>query len=57
MVDFAEDAGLRWAADRRGLFGFNDALGAYVGVMSYQKLLDDAKRRNQVLFEKLNLKL
>ncbi|MNL77721.1 hypothetical protein D3C87_2039600 [compost metagenome] len=35
--------------------GFNPSLGAYIEVISYQQLLEDAKRRNRVLFDKLYL--
>ena len=31
------------------------SLSAYVEVISYTKLLRDAKKRNKILFDKLNL--
>lgn len=41
--------------DNLGYYGFNQSLNAYYEVISYRKLLDDAKKRNRVLFEKLGL--
>ncbi len=49
----AENAALMKTPDGEGYFGFNSAKGAYVEVISYNKLLKDAKKRNQVLFDKL----
>ncbi len=39
--------------DREGFFGYNASKGAYIEVISYDKLVRDAKKRNQVLFDKL----
>jgi hypothetical protein len=52
---FALLANLKSAPDGLGYFGYNDALKAYVEVISYNKLLVDAKKRNRVLFDKLQL--
>ena len=41
--------------DNLGYFGYNPSLSAYVEVISYTKLLRDAKKRNKILFDKLNL--
>jgi hypothetical protein len=51
----AEDKGLIRTPDNLGYFGYNPALSAYVEVISYTKLLRDAKKRNKILFDKLNL--
>lgn len=53
MCDSAENAGLIKTQDSEGYYGYNQARGAYVEVISYDKLLKDAKQRNQVLFDKL----
>ncbi len=53
LITAAENAGLMKTPDGEGFFGFNSARGAYIEVISYRKLLKDAKRRNQVLFDKL----
>jgi hypothetical protein len=41
--------------DNLGYYGYNPTLNAYYEVISYAKLLRDAKKRNRILFEKLNL--
>ena len=53
MKESAEGRGLIETQDRQGYFGYNSAYGAYVEVISYDKLLKDAKQRNRVLFDKL----
>lgn len=49
----AENAGLNKTPDGEGYFGYNAPRGAYIEVISYEKLVKDAKKRNQVLFDKL----
>lgn len=41
--------------DNLGYYGFNQTLFAYYEVVSYQKVLGDAKKRNRILFDKLGL--
>jgi len=41
--------------DGLGVFGYNRELGVYVEVMSFEKLVSDAERRNAAHFEQLNL--
>lgn len=53
LIEDAEYAGLIRTPDREGFFGFNASKGAYIEVISYDKLVRDAKKRNQVLFDKL----
>ena len=53
MKESAEGRGLIETQDKQGYFGYNSAYGAYVEVISYDKLLKDAKQRNRVLFDKL----
>ena len=38
-----------------GFFGYKDSdeLNAYIEIISYEKLLEDAKKRNRILFDKL----
>lgn len=52
-----QNMGARKTPDNLGYYGFNEALNAYYEIISYRKLLDDAKKRNRVLFERLNLPL
>lgn len=41
--------------DQQGFFGYKRNYGAYVEVISYDKMLADAKKRNAVFFDKLGL--
>ena len=41
--------------DGKGYFGYNTNLNAYYEIVSYDKILTDAHKRNLVLFKKLNL--
>ena len=41
--------------DGRGYFGYNGQLKLYFEVISYEKLIGDALRRNRMLFKKLGL--
>jgi hypothetical protein len=51
----AENKGLLPTPDRLGYYGYNANLSAYVEILSYTKLLRDAKKRNRILFDKLHL--
>jgi hypothetical protein len=50
-----QDMGGRRTPDNLGYYGYNETLNAYYEILSYQKILEDAKKRNRILFEKLNL--
>lgn len=41
--------------DNQGYYGFHRGFNAYYEVMDYTKMLRDAKNRNRVFFDKLNL--
>lgn len=51
----AENKGMWPTPDNLGYYGYNPKLSAYVEIISYGKLLQDAKRRNRILFDKLHL--
>lgn len=51
----AKFANLRTTPDGVGYFGYNDSVGAYIEILSFDKLVQDSKKRNRVLFKKLNL--
>lgn len=55
MRKFAENASLIATPDNMGYFGYNAPLTTYVEIISYDKLMSDAKKRNRVLFDKLFL--
>ncbi len=52
----AENAQLTPTPDSLGFFGYNTNLGVYVEIISFDKLVGDAKKRNAMLFEKLGLR-
>ncbi len=56
IKQYADDADLNITPDRLGYFGYSKAYSAYVEIISYDKLLIDAKKRNRILFDKLGLK-
>lgn len=52
---FAKDGGYRPLPNGDGFFFFNDNYNMYVEIMSFDKILNDSRERNRVLFDKLNL--
>ena len=50
-----QNRGAHSTPDNLGYYAYNPTLNAYYEVISYSKLLSDAKRRNRVLFDRLNL--
>jgi hypothetical protein len=50
-----QDMSARRTPDNLGYYGYNPTLNAYYEIISYAKLLRDAKKRNRILFDKLNL--
>lgn len=55
LFEIMETREFKKTPDGQGFFRFHDSFNAYIEVISYTKLLKDAKQRNRVLFEKLNL--
>ncbi len=53
METHCKDASLRAMPDGNGYYGYQPERNAYFEVISYTKLLADAKKRNQILFDKL----
>lgn len=53
--DFATLSNLTVSPDDEGYFGFIPGYNAYVEIMSFKKLVDDAKMRNQIFFKKLGI--
>ncbi|MGO9271345.1 MAG: hypothetical protein ACLQOO_13985, partial [Terriglobia bacterium] len=55
LREHAENHPLTATPDLDGYFGYNQNLKTYVEIISFNKLVGDAKRRNAVLFEQLGL--
>jgi hypothetical protein len=51
----AANADLYPTPDGLGFFGYNKTHKCYVEIISYDKLIEDARKRNKILFDKLNL--
>ena len=52
---YAKDSGFRPLPSGDGFFAFNDNYNMYIEIMSFDKILNDSRERNRVLFDKLNL--
>ena len=55
ITQYAEDNGFERTPDLQGFFNFNRNYSAYIELISFPKLLSDAKKRNKVLFKRLNI--
>jgi hypothetical protein len=55
LYDILETREFKPTPDGEGYFRFHETFNAYIEVISYTKLLKDAKKRNKILFDKLNL--
>jgi hypothetical protein len=53
LIDKAETADFTKTPDGEGYYKFNQNRNAFIEIISYSKLLRDAKKSNQALFEKL----
>lgn len=55
LLPVIKNANFNKTPDGLGYYGHNAAYNAYIEVLSYDKILMDAKKRNRVLFDKLGL--
>jgi hypothetical protein len=55
LKKFAEDNSFKETPDGQGYYAFNPNFNAYVEVISFPKLLSDARKRNKILFDTLNI--
>lgn len=55
LHQFAKDQGFTKLPDGDGYFNFNTNYKLYIEVISFDKLIQDSKKRNKILFNKLNL--
>ncbi len=55
MVERCEFATLKQTSDKLGYFGYNNNYNAYIEVISFDQLLNNAKQRNRAFFDKLGL--
>ena len=52
---FIDAHSLTATPDALGYYSFNKTYNAYFEILSYDKILHDAKKRNRVLFDKLGI--
>lgn len=55
MVKVAEDRDFIETPDKLGMYKYHEKKRAYIELISYDKLIWDAEKRNKVLFEKLGI--
>lgn len=53
--EFARGFSLTISPDGEGYLGFSSGYNAYIEVLSYRKLIEDAKMRNKIFFKKLGI--
>lgn len=49
FYDFSE------TPDKLGYYKYNDKMNAYIEILSYDKIINDAQKRNRILFDKLGI--
>lgn len=55
LEDVLTDLDYTQTPDRMGYYNFNAKLNAYIEVLSYDKIVIDAEKRNKILFDKLGI--
>lgn len=55
MKEFAKQATLKAYPDGTGYFGYNEAYMVWVEVWSYDRIVDDARKRNEMFFRQLGI--
>ena len=55
IKDYAMEYDFKYLPDKQGYFRYQDNLNAYFEIISFDKLVHDAQKRNNVLFEKLQI--
>lgn len=55
LRNLADKAGFTKLPDNDGYFNYNPNFKLYIEIISFDKLIRDSKKRNQILFSKLNL--
>ncbi len=53
--DMAEEYGFRDTPDGVGMFNLHSNFNAHIELIPFEKMVDDAEKRNRILFETLNL--
>ena len=46
---------LKKTPDKMGYYGYHDGYNAYIEILPFDKIINDAQKRNRVLFDKLGI--
>lgn len=55
LKKIAEDYDFVETPDKRGRYKYHDKKRAYIEILSFDKIIDDASKRNRILFDKLGI--
>lgn len=55
LMKYAKRYGFHETPDKLGLYWYNDNARAYMEIISFDKLINDAEKRNRILFDKLGI--
>lgn len=55
LMKYTKRYGFHETLDKLGLYWYNDNARAYMEIISFDKLINDAEKRNRVLFDKLGI--
>ena len=55
LMKYAKRYGFHETPDKLGLYWYNDNARAHMEIISFDKLINDAEKRNRVLFDKLGI--
>ena len=55
LLKIADDNDFKETPDKLGLYKYHDKKHAYIEILSFDKIINDAEKRNRILFEKLGI--
>ena len=55
LLKVADDRDFVKTPDGRGYYRYHDKKKAYIEILSYDKVIQDAMKRNKILFDKLGM--
>lgn len=55
LENIAKIFNFKYTPDNRGMYCYNDNSHAYMEILSFDKLIEDAEKRNKILFDKLGI--
>jgi hypothetical protein len=55
MIQIARESEMRQTPDGKGYYKYSENYNAYMEIVAFDQLLDDARKRNRMFFDKLNI--